>query len=114
MLKVRAQLEDVTADRNRLKVYCPNTFGAELAALARHDFPADRVRRPHCTSTAVCLLLWAGSLLGVLPALLHAHLFQSGPCAAACTCCWQLCMLGAWLSWSSVFVQNAFIERGVT
>ena len=52
VLKVRAQLEDVIADRNRLKVYCPNTFGAELAALARHDFPADKVRRPHCTFTA--------------------------------------------------------------
>ena len=46
VLKVRAQLEDASADRNRLKVYCPNTFGAELAALARHDFPADKVRRP--------------------------------------------------------------------
>eukprot|EP00891_Asterochloris_glomerata_P001354 jgi/Astpho2/1354/fgenesh1_pg.00024_%23_41_t len=42
VLKVRAQLEDIIADRNRLKVYCPNTFGAELAALARHDFPADK------------------------------------------------------------------------
>ena len=57
VLKVRAQLEDVPADRNRLKVYCPNTFGAELAALARHDFPADKVRHLSGTSTAVYLLL---------------------------------------------------------
>ena len=79
VLKVRAQLEDVTAERHRLKVYCPNTFGAELAALARHDFPADKVRRPHRTSTAMYLLLWAGSLLGMLPALLPFIMVANWP-----------------------------------